>query len=614
MDSGGLEEYLEARNMSHFVSFTGGHRRNIFKTLGEYKAMLLNCVFSLCPGGNNAESHRLYEVLDAGSIPLVTRKDWSSGLQHIGPSPLLILESWNELGTLIREYVSQPRRLDEYQRQLAMWWRQRQEEASDLFRSALMGSPIAVRCQYDSCSEKHKATPSLKARTAAGRLWLVHPREGQLVPHLGALVVRVVSEGVDASHIEVHMDSTLVEQPCTELAESLERSRMPAVGASTISCVLKIDHVSSGKHFLRLSFRSSDGSVHSSAETAFEMMRSSAACAPPAAVAAEFVRVLNSYVKPLPLGDPARLMRAMEGWPGTTGRVHLESHELYGRIAEYSKVHTCFVDAQLTSIRIASHSHDMLQAAQLLGDVGEGEAMDERARRYKLHFALFHTDVERARAVASHGSTAAPVRHRLEHDAIERLESLQRRCSKPDATGDNASDCLATIDVLEFQALEETIHYCLHHAQFDGDYQVHVLERLGQILPHPTTTVFVGIGVRSRLFLVTVRELWPHARLHLLVPTLDHDGLPLDNLAGLNASTLRVQHHDLIAGSAAEYALKHNAKGHAWVSRQVRLDDFFAADSHSGRKRIGAMCLSAHELLEVHRCRSARMHDHRLAA
>ena len=69
LESGGLEEYLEARNMTYFVSFTGGHRRNIFKTLDEYKAMLLNSVFSLCPGGNNAESHRLYEVLDAGSIP-----------------------------------------------------------------------------------------------------------------------------------------------------------------------------------------------------------------------------------------------------------------------------------------------------------------------------------------------------------------------------------------------------------------------------------------------------------------------------------------------------------------------------------------------------------------
>ena len=220
LESGGLEEYLEARNMTYFVSFTGGHRRNIFKTLDEYKAMLLNSVFSLCPGGNNAESHRLYEVLDAGSIPLVTRNDWERGLQHIGASPLRILDSWDELGSLIRGYVSEPRRLDEYQRQLAAWWKQRQEQANDLFRSALMGAPIATRCQYDSCSETLKDTPSVNARTAARRLWLVHPRDGQLVPHLGALIVRIVSEGVDASGIEVHIDSG-----------SVDRSAVLAVGA-----------------------------------------------------------------------------------------------------------------------------------------------------------------------------------------------------------------------------------------------------------------------------------------------------------------------------------------------------------------------------------------------
>jgi hypothetical protein len=90
----------------------------------------------------------------------------------------------------------------------------RQEQANDLFRSALMGAPIATRCQYDSCSGTLKDTPSVHARTAARRLWLVHPRDGQLVPHLGALIVRVVSEGVDASGIEVYLDSRSVDQPC----------------------------------------------------------------------------------------------------------------------------------------------------------------------------------------------------------------------------------------------------------------------------------------------------------------------------------------------------------------------------------------------------------------
>ena len=130
--------------------------------------MLLNSVFSLCPGGNTAESHRLYEVLDAGSIPLVTRNDWERGLQHIGASPLRILDSWDELGSLIRGYVSEPRRLDEYQRQLAAWWKQRQEQANDLFRSALMGAPIATRRQYDSCSnaEGHAVGKRTYSRTA----------------------------------------------------------------------------------------------------------------------------------------------------------------------------------------------------------------------------------------------------------------------------------------------------------------------------------------------------------------------------------------------------------------------------------------------------------------
>ncbi|CAM9342394.1 unnamed protein product [Sphacelaria rigidula] len=42
----------------------------------EYQKLLLNSTFTICPGGHNPESHRMFEALEAGSIPIVSRQDF----------------------------------------------------------------------------------------------------------------------------------------------------------------------------------------------------------------------------------------------------------------------------------------------------------------------------------------------------------------------------------------------------------------------------------------------------------------------------------------------------------------------------------------------------------
>ena len=42
----------------------------------EYKRVLLNSVFTLCPTGHNPEAYRIYEALEAGSIPILAIDQW----------------------------------------------------------------------------------------------------------------------------------------------------------------------------------------------------------------------------------------------------------------------------------------------------------------------------------------------------------------------------------------------------------------------------------------------------------------------------------------------------------------------------------------------------------
>jgi hypothetical protein len=62
--------------------------------LAEYSKISSQYKFIACPRGNGLDTHRFWETLYRGSIPIVLRSNWSEMIQELG-IPLLMVENWN---------------------------------------------------------------------------------------------------------------------------------------------------------------------------------------------------------------------------------------------------------------------------------------------------------------------------------------------------------------------------------------------------------------------------------------------------------------------------------------------------------------------------------------
>lgn len=68
-------------------------------SLKEYSKALHSHTYILCPEGNGVDTHRLWESLYAGAIPVVLRNTWSKSLIELG-FPIIQIESWAPLAVL----------------------------------------------------------------------------------------------------------------------------------------------------------------------------------------------------------------------------------------------------------------------------------------------------------------------------------------------------------------------------------------------------------------------------------------------------------------------------------------------------------------------------------
>ena len=98
----------------------------------EYMKVALDSTFTLAPAGHNPECYRLYEAVEAGSIPILLRGEmqaWGNlggkcrgSLSEWIDAPLVVLDSWDELYPRVRELLSDPKALDEMQINLRLWY------------------------------------------------------------------------------------------------------------------------------------------------------------------------------------------------------------------------------------------------------------------------------------------------------------------------------------------------------------------------------------------------------------------------------------------------------------------------------------------------------------
>jgi GR25 family glycosyltransferase involved in LPS biosynthesis len=96
----------------------------------EYISLLLNSIFVPCPKGQNIETYRFYEALDAGCIPLCI--DIPPSLE--GKLPLLNLESWNHAAALMQHFMQNKEQLEQYRIAVLVSWTKLKMELKEKVR------------------------------------------------------------------------------------------------------------------------------------------------------------------------------------------------------------------------------------------------------------------------------------------------------------------------------------------------------------------------------------------------------------------------------------------------------------------------------------------------
>jgi len=123
-----LEPLLSVDPTKHFIQwFSSWNDPNQF-TEEQYIDLLLNSIFIPCPGGNNIETFRLYETLEAGCVPLCVE---IPDVILDSKVPIIKLRSWSDAPYLIREFKKYPDKLNGYIKILLSEWNKYKTELKD---------------------------------------------------------------------------------------------------------------------------------------------------------------------------------------------------------------------------------------------------------------------------------------------------------------------------------------------------------------------------------------------------------------------------------------------------------------------------------------------------
>ena len=80
----------------------------IYKTLSNHKSYietLKQFKFNLCPFGNGSDTHRIWESLMVGTIPVMRRTQFTMNLKSLN-IPILIVDNWEQLNNYNEEELS----------------------------------------------------------------------------------------------------------------------------------------------------------------------------------------------------------------------------------------------------------------------------------------------------------------------------------------------------------------------------------------------------------------------------------------------------------------------------------------------------------------------------
>jgi hypothetical protein len=111
--------------------WSGMFQTNVNKiTAQTYVEVVLDSIFTLSPGGHNPECFRLYEAVEAGSIPVLVKDDLYSTmngnclepLYHWRDAPIVVLDSWEDVYPTVERLLGDKTALDTMQNDLRVWY------------------------------------------------------------------------------------------------------------------------------------------------------------------------------------------------------------------------------------------------------------------------------------------------------------------------------------------------------------------------------------------------------------------------------------------------------------------------------------------------------------
>lgn len=122
---GEMLSMIYSNNLSCFISadLRWADKRGI--PVLEYHRILLDSKFTFTPWGNNPESLRLYEALEAGSIPiyqLLPNHETDFFWNNMRDSGIPVVSDWEEVPGLIEMLLSDPEELNRLQKKITDWW------------------------------------------------------------------------------------------------------------------------------------------------------------------------------------------------------------------------------------------------------------------------------------------------------------------------------------------------------------------------------------------------------------------------------------------------------------------------------------------------------------
>jgi len=113
----------------------------------EYRKVIINSTFTLCPDGHNPEAYRLFEACEAGSIPIVAMDQYytSHPCQHAfapfiqSGAPFVYLNGWRGLGPFLKKMMANPAELRRMQANVMDWYSKYMRAKATEFESVLVG-------------------------------------------------------------------------------------------------------------------------------------------------------------------------------------------------------------------------------------------------------------------------------------------------------------------------------------------------------------------------------------------------------------------------------------------------------------------------------------------